>query len=115
MVVVVADAAHQGGMFRTEHCVALVLSVGAQQVEAHEIALPHLVGVGQQGVEEGQCRVWPGIHQAVGAVEDGAVLGRGAGDEHHGQHNNHGQRSETRFSHYSAKVRRMTKRRKQFT
>ena len=98
MVVVGADAAHEGGVFGTEHRVALVLSVGAQQVEAHEIALPHLVGVGQQGVEEGQCRVWPGVHQAVGAVEDGAVPRQCAGEEHHGQHNNHGQRSGTRFS-----------------
>ena len=114
MVVVVADAAHQGGVAGGEDGVALVLGIGAQQVEAHEVALPHLVGVGQQGVEEGQRRVWPGIHQAVGAVEDGAVLWRCAGEEHHGQHNNHGQRSETRFSHHSAKVRRMTKRRKQF-
>ena len=109
MVVIVADAAHEGGMFRTEHCVALVLCVGAQQVEAHEVALRHAGGVGQQGVEEGQRGVWPGIHQAVGAVEAGAVLGRGAGDEHHGQHNNHGQRSGTRFSHHSAKVRRKAK------
>ncbi len=85
VVVVVADATHEGGVFDTEHRVALVLRVGAQQMEAHEIALPHLVGVGQQGVEEGQRRVWPGIHQAVGAVEDGAVLWRCAGEEHHGQ------------------------------
>ena len=49
MVVVVADAAHQGGVAAGEDGVALVLSVGAKQVEAHEVALPHLVGVGQQG------------------------------------------------------------------
>ena len=85
MVVVVADAAHEGGVAGGEHGVALVLSVGAQQVEAHEVALRHAGGVGQQGVEEGQRGVGPGIHQAVGAVEDGAVLWRCAGEEHHGQ------------------------------
>ena len=109
MVVVVADAAHEGGVAGGEHGVALVLSVGAQQVEAHEVALPHLVGVGQQGAEEGQCGVGPGIHQAVGAVENGAVPGRCAGEGQHRQHDNHCQCSEVRFSHHSAKVRRKAK------
>ena len=99
MVVIVADAAHEGGVAGGEDGVALVLSVGAQQVEAHEIALPHLVGVGQQGVEEGQCRVWPGIHQAVGAVEDSAVLGRCAGEGQQRQHEDNNRLKATMILH----------------
>ena len=105
MVVVVADAAHQGGVAAGEDGVALVLSVGAKQVEAHEVALPHLVGVGQQGVEERQGRVGPGRHQAVGAVENVAVAGRCAGYRKRDQHNNDNHLEATEILHAGAKVR----------
>ncbi len=39
------------GMLGPEDGVALVLRVGTQQVEAHQVALPHRVGVGQQGFQ----------------------------------------------------------------
>ena len=65
VVVVVADAAHQRGMFGTEHGVALVLRVGAEEVIAHEVALRHCVCVGQQRVEEGQRGVGTGVDEGV--------------------------------------------------
>ena len=46
VIVVVADSAHEGGVAGGEDGVALVLGVGAEEVEAHEVALRHRVGVG---------------------------------------------------------------------
>ena len=80
MVVVVADAVHQRGVAGGEHGVALVLRIGAQQVEAHQVALAHGIGVGQQRVEQGQRGVWPGVHQRVGTVHDSRLLPRRAGE-----------------------------------
>ena len=54
MVVVGADAAHEGGVAGGEDGVALVLGVGAQEVVAHEVAPRHLGGVAGDAVEERQ-------------------------------------------------------------
>ena len=69
MVVVVADAAHQGGVAGGEDGVALVFGVGAQEVVAHEIAPRHLCGVLGNAVEERQGRVGAGVDEGVNPTQ----------------------------------------------
>ena len=79
-VVVVADAAHQGGVACCEDGVALVLGVGVQEVVAHEVAPRHLCGVACHAVEEGQGRVGTGVDEGVDPSQPpqggGVVAGR---------------------------------------
>ena len=65
MVVVVADAAHEGGVAGGEDGVALVFGIGAQEVVAHEVAPRHAGSVVGDAVEEGQGRVGAGVDEGV--------------------------------------------------